>query len=92
MIIDMDFTKSHVEILNGIEDSNKERTGTEGNNPRVIIKNLVAHPMVPAAKVFFIQDPPHIFKCIRNQNFDPQNCSGKGNTNNNRNKMYYTKL
>ena len=31
------------------------------------IVNQIPHPTVPDAKIYFVLDPPHAFKCVRNQ-------------------------
>lgn len=44
--------------------------GIEEKNGKETIKNYILHPIVDDFKVFFMLDPPHGWKTIRNQMFN----------------------
>ena len=74
ILIDMDFQKEYVEVQSrsGNSSTNDVNSVNDASNipTKEVIMNWMAHPMVPDAKIYFLQDPPHIFKCIRNQMFN----------------------
>lgn len=74
--VDIDFAKKDIEVCIPNLNSGKAQVDKISNDSdsfeetRDIINNWMPHPMVPDKKIFFLQDPPHIFKCIRNQMYN----------------------
>ena len=43
-----------------------------------VINNSMKHPLVKDHKIFFLQDPPHLFMCIRNQMYNHETVQCRG--------------